>query len=114
MRACLLATSGASPALFAPEKAFYALVRQQIQRLRDPGLECVDLVCRELENCARRVMCGARAPVANHERCAEDAGAGAASSIAPGAAPASSRSARPSSRLYGRKRTVRRKAQSRI
>ena len=27
----------ASPALFAPEKAFYALVRQQIQRLRDPG-----------------------------------------------------------------------------
>jgi dynamin 1-like protein len=52
VRACLLATSGASPALFAPEKAFYALVRQQIQRLRDPGLECVDLVCRELENCA--------------------------------------------------------------
>jgi dynamin 1-like protein len=55
VRACLLATSGASPALFAPEKAFYALVRQQIQRLRDPGLECVDLVCRELENCASHV-----------------------------------------------------------
>mmetsp|Transcript_13040 Transcript_13040/g.34647 ORF Transcript_13040/g.34647 Transcript_13040/m.34647 type:complete len:786 (-) Transcript_13040:126-2483(-) len=62
VRACLLATSGASPALFAPEKAFYALVRQQIQRLRDPGLECVDLVCRELENCAAHV---AEPPVAD-------------------------------------------------
>ncbi|KAK7241426.1 mitochondrial fission protein [Aureococcus anophagefferens] len=38
VRDALAATRGAAPALFAPEKAFYYVVRQQIGRLREPGL----------------------------------------------------------------------------
>ena len=55
VRDALAATRGAAPALFAPEKAFYYVVRQQIGRLREPGLACVALVCDELAACARRV-----------------------------------------------------------
>ena len=65
VRDALAATRGAAPALFAPEKAFYYVVRQQIGRLREPGLACVALVCDELAACARRVgdaapRCGPR------------------------------------------------------
>ena len=37
-------TQSFPPSLFVPEKAFHALVKEQIARLEQPGAQCVDLV----------------------------------------------------------------------
>lgn len=36
------------PSLFIPEKAFHALVREQIARLEQPGIRCVEMVHEKL------------------------------------------------------------------
>ena len=43
-------TNGLKPSLFVPEAAFEVLIRQQIQRLQEPGLLCVKKVYDELLN----------------------------------------------------------------
>ena len=43
-------TNGLKPSLFVPEAAFEVLIRQQIQRLQEPGLLCVKRVYDELLN----------------------------------------------------------------
>lgn len=40
--------------LFTPDMAFEAIVKKQINRLREPSLKCVDLVIMELGNVVRR------------------------------------------------------------
>jgi dynamin 1-like protein len=40
------------PSLFIPEKAFHALVREQIARLEQPGIQCVEMVHEKLLNIA--------------------------------------------------------------
>ncbi|KAH8063134.1 hypothetical protein JL722_2296 [Aureococcus anophagefferens] len=67
VRDALAATRGAAPALFAPEKAFYYVVRQQIGRLREPGLACVALLRR-----ARGVRAARRRRGAARQRRVED------------------------------------------
>jgi dynamin 1-like protein len=42
-------TTGPKAALFVPEAAFELLVRRQLAKLREPSLQCVDLVYDELE-----------------------------------------------------------------
>jgi dynamin 1-like protein len=44
--------NGTRPALFVPEISFDILVRKQIQRLEQPGVQCVDLVYEELQRIA--------------------------------------------------------------
>ncbi|XP_015784186.1 dynamin isoform X3 [Tetranychus urticae] len=41
--------------LFTPDMAFEAIVKKQIERLKEPSLKCVDLVIMELGNVVRRV-----------------------------------------------------------
>ena len=45
--------------LFTPDMAFDAIVKGQIERLKEPSLKCVDLVVQELcnvvRNCANKV-----------------------------------------------------------
>lgn len=39
--------------LFTPDMAFEAIVKKQINRLKEPSLKCVDLVVQELSNVVR-------------------------------------------------------------
>jgi dynamin GTPase len=39
--------------LFTPDKAFEAIVKKQILRLKEPSMKCVDLVVSELANVVR-------------------------------------------------------------
>jgi len=47
-RTALRNASGSRPSLFVPETAFETLIRQQIERLREPSLQCAELVLNEL------------------------------------------------------------------
>ena len=40
--------------LFTPDIAFEAIVREQILHLKEPSLECVELVVNELTNVVRK------------------------------------------------------------
>lgn len=40
--------------LFTPDMAFEAIVKKQIDRLKEPSLKCVDLVVNELANVVRQ------------------------------------------------------------
>lgn len=40
--------------LFTPDMAFEAIVKKQIERLKEPSLKCVDLVVNELANVVRQ------------------------------------------------------------
>merc|ERR1719397_1032586 len=46
--------AGAHNCLFLPEAAFEVLVKEQIEKIREPALECVDLVLEELQQVARQ------------------------------------------------------------
>ncbi|VDM40625.1 unnamed protein product [Toxocara canis] len=49
--------------LFTPDMAFEAIVKKQIERLKEPSLKCVDLVVNELSNVIRQCAeCVARYP----------------------------------------------------
>jgi replication fork clamp-binding protein CrfC len=48
IKTCLHNAAGTRPALFIAEAAFELLARRQIELLRDPALQCVDLVHEEL------------------------------------------------------------------
>jgi dynamin 1-like protein len=54
IKTCLHNAAGTRPALFIAEAAFELLVRRQIELLRDPAMQCIDLVHEEL----RRVVSG--------------------------------------------------------
>lgn len=45
--------SGIRVGLFTPDMAFEAIVKKQINRLKEPSLKCVDLVVQELSNVVR-------------------------------------------------------------
>ena len=47
-RTAICNANGTRPALFVPEISFDLLVKRQISRLEQPGLQCVDLVFDEL------------------------------------------------------------------
>lgn len=40
--------------LFTPDMAFETIVKEQIKRLKEPSLKCVDLVVQELTSVVRR------------------------------------------------------------
>lgn len=46
------ANGARGPSLFVPEAAFELLVRRQIERLREPGLQCIDYVFDEIQRMA--------------------------------------------------------------
>ena len=52
-------STGTRPSLFVPEVAFDLLVKQQIQRLKEPSLKCVQLIFEEMQkiflNCLKSV-----------------------------------------------------------
>lgn len=48
IRTAIRNANGIRPALFVPEISFDLLVKRQIARLEQPGLQCVDLVFDEL------------------------------------------------------------------
>jgi len=48
IRTAICNANGTRPALFVPEISFDLLVKRQISRLEQPGLQCVDLVFDEL------------------------------------------------------------------
>ncbi len=48
IRTLLYNSSGSSPSLFVPTSAFELLVKQQIRRLEDPALKCVQMIFNEL------------------------------------------------------------------
>src|SRR5690606_38294388 len=52
IRTVIANSNGPRPSLFVPEMSFDLLVRRQIQRLEQPGLQCVDLVFDELQRMA--------------------------------------------------------------
>lgn len=53
IRTAIANANGArGPSLFIPEAAFELLVRKQIERLREPGLQCIDFVFEELQRMA--------------------------------------------------------------
>mmetsp|Transcript_16012 Transcript_16012/g.22935 ORF Transcript_16012/g.22935 Transcript_16012/m.22935 type:complete len:795 (+) Transcript_16012:47-2431(+) len=52
IRTTISNANGTRPALFVPEISFDILVRRQISRLEQPGLQCVDLVYEELQRMA--------------------------------------------------------------
>ena len=52
IRATIRNANGTRPALFVPEISFDILVRRQIARLEQPGVQCVDLVYEELQRIA--------------------------------------------------------------
>lgn len=52
IRATIRNANGTRPALFVPEFSFDILVRRQIARLEQPGVQCVDLVYEELQRIA--------------------------------------------------------------
>lgn len=49
----LCTISGIRVGLFTPDMAFEAIVKKQINRLKEPSLKCVDLVVQELSNVVR-------------------------------------------------------------
>lgn len=49
IRTTICNANGTRPALFVPEISFDILVRRQISRLEQPGIQCVDLVYEELQ-----------------------------------------------------------------
>ena len=52
IRTTICNANGTRPALFVPEISFDILVRRQIARLEQPGIQCVDLVYEELQRIA--------------------------------------------------------------
>lgn len=52
IRTTITNANGTRRALFVPEISFDILVRRQIARLEQPGGQCVDLVCEELQRIA--------------------------------------------------------------
>lgn len=52
IRMTICNANGMRPALFVPEISFDILVRRQIARLEQPGIQCVDLVYEELQRIA--------------------------------------------------------------
>ena len=52
IRTTICNAHGTRPALFVPEVSFDILVRRQIARLEQPGVQCVDLVYEELQRIA--------------------------------------------------------------
>lgn len=52
IRTTIKNANGTRPALFVPEISFDLLVRRQIARLEQPGIQCVDLVFEELQRIA--------------------------------------------------------------
>ena len=52
IRTTIRNANGTRPALFVPEISFDILVRRQISRLEEPGVQCVDLVYEELSRIA--------------------------------------------------------------
>jgi len=52
IRTTIRNANGTRPALFVPEISFDILVRRQITRLEEPGVQCVDLVYEELSRIA--------------------------------------------------------------
>lgn len=49
IRTAIANANGTRPALFVPEIAFDLLVRRQIARLEQPGLQCLDMVVEEMQ-----------------------------------------------------------------
>ena len=49
IRTSILNASGVHPPLFVPEISFYELVKMQIAKLEQPGLQCVDYIFEELQ-----------------------------------------------------------------
>jgi dynamin 1-like protein len=49
IRTAIANANGTRPALFVPEIAFDLLVRRQITRLEQPGLQCLDMVVEEMQ-----------------------------------------------------------------
>lgn len=52
IRTAIYNANGTRPSLFVPEKSFDLLVRKQIARLEQPGLQCADLVFDEMQRIA--------------------------------------------------------------
>ena len=52
IRTTICNANGTRPALFVPEVSFDILVKRQISRLDQPGIQCVDLVYEELQRIA--------------------------------------------------------------
>jgi dynamin 1-like protein len=52
IRTTIMNANGTRRALFVPEISFDILVRRQIARLEQPGIQCVDLVYEELQRIA--------------------------------------------------------------
>lgn len=58
IRTTIRNANGTRPALFVPEVSFDLLVRRQITRLEQPGIQCVDLVYEELQRIANQSEVG--------------------------------------------------------
>lgn len=56
IRIAIANSYGSSPILFIPEKAFYELVRKQIEKLEEPGLHCAELVFEEMGKIAESAI----------------------------------------------------------
>jgi dynamin 1-like protein len=52
IRTAIANANGSRPSLFVPEQSFDLLVRRQVARLEQPGLQCVDLVFKEMQRMA--------------------------------------------------------------
>lgn len=48
-------THGIRSGLFTPDIAFEAIVKKQIEKLKEPSLKCVDLVAIELTNLIHKI-----------------------------------------------------------
>lgn len=58
IRTAIRNSAGPRPSLFLPEASFELLVKKQIERLRAPALECVDMVAEELQRVAHQCEVG--------------------------------------------------------
>jgi replication fork clamp-binding protein CrfC len=56
IRTLLYNTSGSSPALFVPSSAFKILSKQQIKRLEEPSIKCVNMIHEELVRMLSEVL----------------------------------------------------------
>ena len=79
--------NGARNSIFVPEVTFELLVRKQIARLEQPGLQCIDLVFEELQKLASQCS----------QKCDGAAGAGGAAAAAASASTSTSSSSSSSS-----------------
>lgn len=52
IRTTIRNVNGTRPSLFVPEMSFDILVRRQISRLEQPGIQCVDLIYKDLQRIA--------------------------------------------------------------